>query len=135
MHETAQDMRSKKNRRKFARYGIGSLRASLYRSRLLGLISSQVEVTPIDFNATGLAFRYSQLLAPGQPVVFDLVKDQHKLSSVVGIVRYTTRMENHYRCGVAFDFEANEHMRSPRTKDTLKAIEKLLHGVVILPAE
>jgi len=128
-------MRSKNNRRKLARYGVGSLRASLHRSRLLGLISSQVDVTPIDFNATGLAFRHSQLLSPGQPVVFDLVKDQYQASSVVGIVRYTTRMENHYRCGVAFDFEANEHMRLPQTKDTLKAIEKLLHGVVILAAE
>lgn len=125
----------KKNRRKFARYGVASLHASLHRTRLLGLISDQVDVNPIDFNATGMAFRHSQLLSPGQPVVFDLVKDQHRIPSVVGIVRYTTRMENHYRCGVAFDFEANAHMRSPQIKSTLKAIEKLLNEVVILAPE
>jgi len=51
---------------------------------------------------------------------------------VVGIVRYTTRMENHYRCGVEFDFEANQHMRSPHIRDTLRSIENLLRKVVIL---
>lgn len=118
-----------------ARYGVASLRASLHRTRLLGFVSDTVDVNPIDFNATGMAFRHSQLLSPGQPVVFELSKDQHRAVLVVGIVRYTTRMENHFRCGVEFDFEANEHMRSPQLRDTLKVIEKLLHEVVILAAE
>lgn len=125
-------MKSKNNRRRFARYGVGSLQANLHRSRMLGLVSDQVGITPVDFNASGLAFRHSQLLSPGQPVVFDLLKDQHSASSVVGIVRYTTRMENHFRYGVAFDFDANDHMRSPQMKDTLQTIEKLLNEVVIL---
>ena len=128
-------MKQKKNRRKIARYGVASLRASLHRTRWMGFISDLVDVNPVDFNATGMAFRHSQLLSPGQPVVFELAKDQYRITSVIGIVRYTLRLENHYRCGVAFDFEANEHMRSPQTKDTLKAIEKLLHEVVILAAE
>mgnify|MGYP000104921501 CR=1 FL=1 len=124
-------MKPKNTRRKFARYGVGSLRVSLHRKRLLGLISDQVDVNPIDFNATGLAFRHSQLLSPGQPVVFDLVKDQYTVLSVVGIVRYITRMENHYRCGVEFDFDASEHMRLPQTQATLTAIEKLLREVAM----
>jgi hypothetical protein len=131
VHEIAQPMKPKNTRRKLARYGVGSLRASLHRTRLLGLLSDQVDVSPIDFNATGLAFRHSQLLSPGQPVVFDLAKDQHAVSSVVGIVRYITRMENHYRCGVEFDFDASEHMRSQQTRETLTAIEKLLREVVM----
>jgi hypothetical protein len=125
-------MKLKNNRRKLARYGIGSLRARLFRTRLLGLISDQVDVTPIDFSTAGLGFRHSQLLVIGQPVVFELTKDQYTVKSVVGIVRHTARMKNHYRYGVEFDFEANEHMRSPQTKDTLKLIEKLLHEVVII---
>ena len=128
----SKDMKSKKNRRNFARYGVGSLRVSLHHTRLLGLISDLIDVTPIDFNATGMAFRHSQLLSPGQPVVFELSKDQHRASLVVGIVRYTTRMENHYRCGVEFDFEANQHMRSPHIRDMLRSIENLLRKVVIL---
>lgn len=128
-------MKPKNNRRKFARYGIASLQASLHRTRWLGFISDQVDVNPVDFNATGMAFRHPQLLSPGQPVVFELAKDQHRVSSVVGIVRYTTRMENHFRCGVEFDFEANEHMRSPQLKETLQAMEKLLNEVVILAGE
>lgn len=128
-------MRPKHNRRKQARYGVGSLSAGLHRTVLFGLFSGQVDVTPIDFNATGLAFRHTRLLSPGQPVILGLKKGRLMASLVVGIVRYTTRMENHFRCGVEFDFEANEHMRSPQLKDTLKAIEKVLHEVVILAAE
>jgi hypothetical protein len=79
-----------------------------------------------------MAFRHSQLLSPGQPVVFELSKDQHRASLVVGIVRYATRMENHYRYGVEFDFEASQHMRSPHIRETLKSIEKVLHEVIIL---
>lgn len=122
------------NRRKFARYGVASLRANLHGTRLLGLIANQVNVKPVDFNVKGMSFRHSQLLSPGQPVVFDFAKDQHRVLSVVGIVRYATRMENHFRCGVEFDFEANEHMRSQVTQSTLRDIEKLLHEVVNLSA-
>ncbi|MBN4079034.1 hypothetical protein JYT26_00175 [Beggiatoa alba] len=125
-------MFAKNNRRKLARYGVGSLYVGLHRTMLFGFFSSQVDVTAIDFNATGLAFRHARLLSPGQPVILDLLKDQLMASSVVGIVRYTTRMENHFRCGVAFDFEANDHMRSSQLKDTLKAMERVLHEVVIL---
>jgi len=125
----------KRNRRKHARYGVGSLRVSLHRMGLLGLFADQVDVRPIDFNATGLAFRHSRLLSPGQPVVMELATEQHGLSQVVGVVRYTTRMKNHFRCGVAFDFEANEHMSSDTVKDTLQSIEQTLKEVVILAAD
>lgn len=127
-------MKSKNNRRNVARYGVGSLRVSLQRTGLSSLFSGQVEVTPINFNSSGLAFRHSRLLSPGQPVVLELIKDQYRISSVIAIVRYTTQMENHYRCGVEFDFEANQHMRSPHVRDTLKSIEKVLREVVILAA-
>ncbi|MBL1275956.1 MAG: PilZ domain-containing protein [Ectothiorhodospiraceae bacterium] len=125
----------KRNRRKLARYGVGSLRASLHCQGLLGLFPNQMDVTPIDFNVTGMAFRHSRLLSPGQPVVFDLVKDQLKIQSIVGIVRYCKQLENHFRCGIEFDFDANEHMRSQDVKDILLAIEKVLNEVVILAAE
>jgi len=128
-------MGMKRNRRKFARYGVGSLGVSLHRTGLLGLFSNRIDVRAIDFNTTGLAFRHSRPLSPGQPVLMDLVTDQHSVSHVVAVVRYITRMENHFRCGVAFDFDANEHMRSAAVRDTLKNIETQLNEVVILAAE
>ncbi len=126
---------TKRNRRKHARYGVGSLHVSLHRMGLLGLFADQVEVRPIDFNATGLAFRHSRVLSPGQPVVMELATEQYQLSRVVGVVRYTTRMKNHFRCGVEFDFSANEHMGSVTVKETLLQIEQTLNAVVILAAE
>jgi len=125
----------KHNRRKFARYGVGSLGVSLYRTGLLSLFLGRIDVRAIDFNATGLAFRHSRPLSPGQPVLMDLITDQHRVFRVVAVARYITRMENHFRCGVEFDFDANEHMRSDVVKDTLKNIEKLLNEVVILAVE
>lgn len=128
-------MLMKRNRRKFARYGVGSLGVSLHRTGLLGLFSAQVDVRAIDFNATGLAFRHSRLLSPGQPVLMELVTERYRISRIVAVVRYTTRMENHFRCGVEFDFVANEHMRSATVKEALKSIETTLNEVVILAAE
>ncbi|MCF6258010.1 MAG: PilZ domain-containing protein [Gammaproteobacteria bacterium] len=128
-------MLMRRNRRKFARYGVGSLGVSLHRAGLLSLFSSRIDVRAIDFNATGLAFRHSRPLNPGQPVLVDLMTDQHSVSGVVAVVRYVTRMENHFRCGVEFDFEANAHMRSVAVRDTLTKVETLLNEVVILTAE
>ncbi len=128
-------MAVKKNQRKFARYGVGSLGVSLHRVGLLSLFSRQIDVRAIDFNAAGVAFRHSRPLNPGQSVLMDLATDQHRVSGVVAMVRYVTRMENHFRCGVEFDFDANEHMRSSAVRDTLKNIETLLNEVVILTAE
>jgi len=124
-----------RNRRNFARYGVGSLSVSLRRASLLGLFSDLIDVRAIDFNVTGLAFRHSRLLSPGQPVLVELATEQHRVSRLVAVVRYTTRMENHFRCGVEFDFEANEHMRSDAVKKTLKDIETSLNEVVILAAD
>ncbi len=125
----------RRNRRKFARYGVGSLGVSLHRTGLLGLVFGKMDVRAIDFNATGLAFRHSRPLSPGQPVLMDLVTAQYRVSRVVAVARYITRMENHFRCGVEFDFDANEHMRSDAVKNTLKNIETLLNEVVILTAD
>jgi len=111
----------KRNRRKFARYGVGSLGVSLHRTGLLSLFFSQIDVRAIDFNATGLAFRHSRPLSPEQLVLMDLVTGQHSVFRVVGVVRYVTRMENHFRCPVLnLYFDANEYMRSVAVRDTIK---------------
>ena len=120
------------NRRKIPRYGVGSLRAWIHKPGFLGLFESRIELSPIDFNQTGMAFRHTYLLSPGQPIVVDLMKDNHKLASVVATVRYTTQLSSHFRSGIEFDFNANEHMRSPEVRQTLGEIESMLKGVVIL---
>lgn len=128
-------MTLKRNRRKHARYGVGSLRVGLHRVGLLGLFADLLDVRPIDFNRFGLAFRTTRMLSPGQPVVMDLETGEHRVLQVVGVVRDTTRMTHHFRCGVEFDFSANEYMRSDVVKNALADIEKVLNKVVILAAE
>lgn len=120
------------NRRKIPRYGVGSLRAWIHKPGFLGLFDSRIELSPIDFNQTGMAFRHTHLLSPGQPVVVDLMKDNHKVASVVAIVRYTTQLSSHFRSGVEFDFNANEHMCSSGVRQVLSEMESMLKGVVIL---
>lgn len=128
-------MTLKRNRRKQARYGMGSLRVGLHRIGLLGLFTDLLDVRPVDFNTYGLAFRCTRMLSPGQPVVMDLETGEHRVVQVAGVVRDTTRMTNHFRCGVEFDFAANEHMRSEVVKDTIRQMEKSIKEVVILAAK
>ena len=122
----------RRNRRKIPRYGVGSLRAWIQKSGFLGLFERRIELSPMDFNQTGMAFRHTYLLSPGQTIVLDLMKDQHKLANVVAVVRYTTQLSSHFRSGVEFDFNANDYMRSLEVRQTLRQIESLLKGVVIL---
>ena len=96
------------------------------------MFEKHVELSPIDFNQTGMAFRHDHLLIPGQTIVLDLKKEKHSLTSVVATVCYTSQQATHYRSGVEFDFEANDHMSSPEVKQELVEIETLLRGVVIL---
>jgi hypothetical protein len=121
-----------KNQRRVPRYGVGSLRAWIQQPGLLGMFEKHIELSPIDFNQTGMAFRHDHLLIPGQSVVLDLKKEKHSLMSVVATVCYTSQQATHYRSGVEFDFEANDHMRLPEVKQELVEIEALLKGVVIL---
>ena len=94
------------------------------------MFENHVELTPIDFNQTGMAFRHQHLLIPGQSVVLDLEKDNHSLTGVMATVCYTSQQANHYRSGVEFNFEANDYMRSPELKRTLVDIESVLKVVV-----
>jgi hypothetical protein len=96
------------------------------------MFGGRVEVTPFDFNHLGLAFRHQRMLSPGQPVVLDLLKDDYRLTNIVTVVRGTTQLASHFRCGVEFDFGANEHMRRDELQQTLGIIEALLKDVVIL---
>ncbi len=108
------------------RYGVSNLKTWIQKPGLLGLYESHVELLPIDFNQTGMAFHHEHLLIPGQTVVLDLKKDGCKLGSVVAIVRYTSQDADHYRSGVEFNFDANDHMGSMEVKRTLNDIESSL---------
>lgn len=121
-----------RNRRKIPRYGIGSLRVWLHRPGFLGMFAGLMEVTPCDFSRMGLAFRHQRMLSPGQPVVLDLLKDGYRLTNIVTVVRCTTQMATHFRCGVEFDFEANDHLCRDDLEQTLRIIEGLLKDVVII---
>lgn len=121
-----------KNRRKHARYGVGSLRAWVHRRGVVALFDKRLEVVPVDFNSIGMAFRCCKPMTPGERIVCDFVKDRHRVANVVGVVREITRLANHCRCGIEFDFEANDHMQAPETKASLRVIETLLKDVVVV---
>ena len=114
-----------KNLRSVPRYGVGSLRAWIQKPGLLGLNEKPDELTPLDFNQTGMAFNHAHLLIPGQSVVLDLVKDGHKVTSIAAVVRYTSQQSNHYRSGVKFNFD-DDQMSTPEFKEELIEIEDLL---------
>ena len=96
------------------------------------MFGKRVEVVPIDFSPLGMAFRCLRPPNPGDQLVCDFVKDHHRVANVVAVVREITRLANHCRCGIEFDFEANDHMRSPEIRESLKGIEILLRDVMIV---
>jgi hypothetical protein len=115
-----------KNLRRVPRYGVGSLKAWIQKPGLLGMFENHVELSPIDFNQTGMAFHHDHLLIPGQSIMLDLVKDDYKLASVAAVVRYTSQHANHYRSGVEFNFDVDDRMSKPELKQELIEMEALL---------
>jgi hypothetical protein len=115
-----------KNLRRVPRYGVGSLQAWIQKPGLLGMFENHVELFPIDFNQTGMAFNHDNLLIPGQSIVLDLVKDDHRLTSIAAVVRYTSQHADHYRSGVEFNFGVDGHTDTPDIKQELIEIEALL---------
>lgn len=120
-----------KNLRRVPRYGVGSLQAWIQKPGLLGMFENHVELTPLDFNQTGMAFRHEYLLIPGQSIVLDLMKDDHNLTSITAVVRYTSQHANHYRSGVEFNFGVDGHMDTPEIRQELIDIEALLKDAPI----
>ena len=108
------------------RYGVSNLKTWIQKPGLLGLYDSHVELSAIDFNQTGMAFHHDHLLIPGQTVVLDLNKDECTLASVVAIVRYTSQHAGHFRSGVEFNFDANDHMGSMVVKQTLNMNKQVI---------
>lgn len=98
----------------------------------MGLYVSRIELSPVDFNLKGMAFRCKQSLKQGEEIRLELMKDQHRLNEVAAVVRYVTPMANHNLVGVEFNFNASEEMRGLQTGDTLGIIESLVKGVVII---
>ena len=120
------------NQRKFPRYCVDSLRVWIQKPGLLGMFDDHVELSPIDFNQTGMAFRHDYLLIPGQSIMLDLKKGDHKLTGIMAVVRYTSQHRDHYRSGVEFSFDVNDYMSSTEVRQTLNEIESLLTGTEIL---
>jgi hypothetical protein len=120
------------NLRRVPRYGVGSLRAWIQKPGLLGLFEKHVELSPIDFNQTGMAFHHDDLLIPGQSIVLDLEKGDHNLASIAAVVRYTSQHVNHYRSGVEFNFGVDGQTDTPELRQELIEIEALLKDVEVI---
>ncbi len=64
----------------------------------------------------------------GETLVFSIKKGKEKLSGIIGILKNIAPVKKkQFRCGVVFDFSANEYMYSDEVEKTLANIENSLN--------
>jgi hypothetical protein len=87
-------------------------------------------VNMIDYNRNGFAFlsRNEYKLGQSLKVYFRLVVDQTEvtLENIFVTIKSTSLEKNHLRYGAEFNFEANDHMRSPQLKAKLSGVERMV---------
>lgn len=120
------------SRRKAVRYAHGNLFVTVKRHGFMNMFKKPHIVNWMDFNQYGMAFVSDHRYKMGCELLIELsIDDLNKksLSEVVGIVTNTSKDAGNYRCGVKFNFDANEYMKSDVIKQSLKSIELRLRDI------
>lgn len=120
------------SRRKAVRCAHGNLFVTVKRHGFMNLFQKPHIVNWMDFNQYGMAFVSDHRYKSGSELLIELsIDDLNKksLSEVVGIVTNIIKDADNYRCGVKFNFDANEYMKSDSVKQSLKNIELWLRDI------
>ena len=80
----------------------------------------------LDFSRYGLAFESDHKYKTGEELSFEISEHSNQVDSVVGFVTHAEVHNKKYRCGIQFDFTANDHMRSEQLEQDLTNIEQNL---------
>lgn len=120
------------SRRKAVRYAHGNLFVTVKRQGLIKIFQRPHIVNWMDFNQHGMAFVSDHRYKTGCELLIELsIDDSNKksLSEVVGVVTNIKEDAGNYRCGIKFNFDANDYMKSDVVKQSLQSIELWLREV------
>lgn len=120
------------SRRKAVRYVCGNLFVTVKRHSFINVFQRPHIVNWMDFSQQGMAFVSDHRYKTGCELLIELSIDnpnKKSLSAVVGTVINTQEDSGNYRCGVKFNFDANDYMKSDGVKQSLKNIEFWLRNM------
>ncbi|MEK7853089.1 MAG: hypothetical protein AAB243_04755 [Planctomycetota bacterium] len=120
------------SRRKSIRYAHGNMFVTVRRHSFIKMFQKPYIVNWMDFNQHGMAFVSDHRYKTGCELLIELsIDDSNKksLSEVVGVVTNTKEEAGNYRCGIKFNFDANDYMKSDVVKQSLQSIELWLREV------
>lgn len=120
------------SRRKAVRYAHGNLFVTVKRQGLIKIFQRPHIVNWMDFNLHGMAFVSDHRYKTGCELLIELSIDnsnKKSLSEVVGVVTNIKEDAGNYRCGIKFNFDANNYMKSDMVKQSLQSIELWLRDI------
>ncbi len=121
------------SRRKAVRYAHGNMFVTVRRHSFIKMFQKPHIVNWMDFNRHGMAFVSDHRYKTGSELLIELSIDdsnsQKSLSEVVGVVTNIKEDAGNYRCGIKFNFDANDYMKSDVVKQSLQSIELWLREI------
>lgn len=90
---------------------------------LMGKLHQPDGIKVLDFSRYGLAFESDHKYKTGEELTFEITEHSNQVEGVVGFVTHAEVHEKKFRCGIQFDFSANDHMRSTQLEQDLTNIE------------
>lgn len=130
--ETESFLDRENSRRKSVRYAHGNMFVTVKRHSFIKMFQKPHIVNWMDFNRHGMAFVSDHRYKTGSELLIELsIDDSNKksLSGVVGVVTNIKEDAGNYRCGIKFNFDANDYMKSDVVKQSLQNIEHWLREV------
>ena len=103
------------SRRKSVRYAHGNMFVTVRRHSFIKVFQKPHIVNWMDFNQHGMAFVSDHRYKTGSELLIELsIDDSNKksLSGIVGVVTNIKEDAGNYRCGIKFNFDANDYMKS-----------------------
>ena len=120
------------SRRKSVRYAHGNMFVTVRRHSFIKVFQKPHIVNWMDFNQHGMAFVSDHRYKTGSELLIELsIDDSNKksLSGIVGVVTNIKEDAGNYRCGIKFNFDANDYMKSDVVRQSLQSIEYWLKDV------
>ena len=126
-------MRKGYNRRRSARYGVGSLTTHLHTGGgLLGRFKPSIELVAINFNRHGMFIRTKHRLKVGDKILLDIHSKKTSVEHLPAVVRHISENGKQFDYGVRFETDSSEFPILPGTIEKLAHIEQEISELMVI---
>ena len=118
-------------RRRHARYGVGSLVVIVNREGFLNQLFPPLHATALDFNQFGISIRCKKRLRDGEKVTLTLISLEGEIENLPATICHIAKAGRQFRYGIKFTY-SKENPPSPFIKESLLALEGELKQTKII---